>query len=177
MIVVQIFRISVQLIEIAIVLPWSQDPADGPYCKIHYSSYHLNFIISFIIVHLGLCLPSGLFTSGFSTKIFCEFLFCSQSNMCSSSHFDHPNNIRGETTHKVTTLIFSSSIPFPDSYFHIRIVRIRKEKEYKTNILYLTWCIIFLRPICDLLFFISFASYRATTSRLSHLHLKRMKFW
>jgi hypothetical protein len=86
MIVVRLLWISVRLIDTAVLLPWSQDPTDGPYYKLQSSSYHPNCKICFIIVHLRLCLPNGLFISGSSTKLFCKFLFCPQSNTCRLEH-------------------------------------------------------------------------------------------
>jgi hypothetical protein len=60
-------------------LPHSQEPATGPYLSqmnpvrtVPFCSYKIIFLL---IWHLHLDLPSGLFPSGFLTKILYAFLF------------------------------------------------------------------------------------------------------
>jgi len=60
-------------------LPCSQWPTNGLYSEPHASSLHLPIIISLTSIimlssHLCLGLLSGLFPSGFSTKIYYVFL-------------------------------------------------------------------------------------------------------
>jgi len=51
-------------------LPCSQEPATGPYREPNESSPHLPALFPYILYfHLRLGLPSGLFPSGFPTKI------------------------------------------------------------------------------------------------------------
>jgi hypothetical protein len=59
-------------------LPCSQEPSTGPYPESDRSSpYHPIFLRSIFILsnHLRLRLPSGIFPSGFPTKILYVFLF------------------------------------------------------------------------------------------------------
>jgi hypothetical protein len=65
--------------ELQHLLPFLQEPVTGPYSEPDESSPQPNaclFNINFSIVfHLCLGLPSGLFPSGFQTKILHAFLF------------------------------------------------------------------------------------------------------
>jgi hypothetical protein len=59
-------------------LPCLQEPSNGPHPNSDYSNIYHPILSS----HIHLCLPSGLFLSGFSTKMQYAFLFASMHAMC-----------------------------------------------------------------------------------------------
>jgi hypothetical protein len=118
-------------------LPCSQEPSTGPYPEPDPSSSYHPILSKFnlnIIPHLRLGLPSGLFPSGFATKIpyafpFLPYAFCMPCPYNSHS-LDHSHYMARYTSYDAPQYTTSS----PASYYFILLGSkfLLASLEYKT---------------------------------------------